>query len=102
MAGAGGHLSGPFDRLPLELQQRAIASMLHLPQEIGLPESRHVVPIMVGVAGRRPRLNLPNLEEAATGHLLHATMWLSPEAASGILPSVLESEGVAWEMVTPL
>jgi hypothetical protein len=101
VAGAGGHLSGPFEGLPLELQQRAIASMLQLPQEIGLPQSRHVVPIMVGVAGRHPRLNLLNLEAAATAHLLQATIWLSPEAASGILPAVLESEGLDWEMVTP-
>ena len=100
VAGAGGHLSGPFQRLPVDQQRRAIASMLQLPEEIGLPQSRQVVPIMVAVAGRHPSLNLLNLEAAATAHMLRATIWLSPETASGILPTVLESEGLDWETVT--
>ena len=74
--------------------------MLQLPEEIGLPQSRQVVPIMVAVAGRHRSLNLLNLEAAATAHMLRATTWLSPEAASGILPTVLESEGLDWETVT--
>lgn len=101
VAGAGGHLSGPFKGLPVDEQQRAIASMLQLPEEIGLPQSRRVVPLMVAVAGRHPRLNLLNLEAAATAHMLQATIWLSPEAASGILRAVLESEGLDWKTVTP-
>jgi hypothetical protein len=75
--------------------------MLQLPEEIGLPQSRRVVPLMVAVAGRHPRLNLLNLEAAATAHMLQATIWLSPEAASGILRAVLESEGLDWKTVTP-
>jgi hypothetical protein len=101
VAGAAGHLSGPFQGLPVDEQQRAIASMLQLPEEIGLPQSRHVVPLMVAVAGRYPRLNLLNLEAAATAHVLGATIWLSPKAALGILPAVLESEGLDWKIVTP-
>jgi hypothetical protein len=101
MAGAGGHLSGPFRSLPVNQQQRAIQSMLQLPDEIGLPESRPLVPLMVAVAGRHPRLNLLNVEATATAHLLQAAIWLSPEGSSGILPAVLESEGLDWEMVTP-
>jgi hypothetical protein len=101
VAGAGGHLSGPYRELPLEEQQRAIASMLQLPETIGLARPRQVVPLMVGVAGRHPRLNLLNLEAVATAHLLRATVWLSPEGALGILPTVLDEEGLGWEAVTP-
>jgi hypothetical protein len=100
-AGAGGHLSGPFRELSVDVQQRAIASMLQLPDEIGLSPARSVVPLMVSVAGRRPTLNLLNLEAVATAHLLQATVWLSPEGASGILPAVLDSEDLDWETVTP-
>lgn len=101
VTGAGGHLSGPFRDLVEAEQQRAIASMLQLPEEIGLSPSRHVVPLMVAVAGRHPRLNLLNLEAVATAHLLEATVWLSPEGASGILPEVLGAEELAWETITP-
>ena len=52
VAGASGHLSGPFRDLPLAEQQRAVTSMLQLPAEIGLPRP-DVVPIMVSVAGRQ-------------------------------------------------
>jgi hypothetical protein len=101
VAGAGGHLSGPFQGLSVDEQQRAIASMLQLPETIGLPDPRHIVALMVAVAGRHPRLNLLNLEAAATAHILQATIWLSPESASGVLPAVLESEGLDWMTVTP-
>jgi hypothetical protein len=99
--GAGGHLSGPFRDVPADEQRRAIAAMLRLPEEIGLPLSRNVVPLMAAVVGRHPRLNLLNLEAVATAHLLQATVWLSPEAASGILPDVLRSEGLDSETVSP-
>jgi hypothetical protein len=94
-------VSGPFQGLSVDEQQRAIASMLQLPETIGLPDPRHIVALMVAVAGRHPRLNLLNLEAAATAHILQATIWLSPESASGVLPAVLESEGLDWMTVTP-
>lgn len=75
--------------------------MLQLPDEIGLSPARSVVPLMVSVAGRHPKLNLLNLEAVATAQLLPATVWLSPEGASGILPAVLDSEDLDWERVTP-
>jgi hypothetical protein len=37
----------------------------------------------------------------ATAQLLQATIWLSPEGASGVLPAVLGSEDLEWETVTP-
>lgn len=101
VAGAGGHLSGPFRDLSVDEQQRAVASMLQLPDEIGLSPARCVIPLMVNVAGRHPRLNLLNLEAVATAQLLRAMVWLSPGGASGILPAVLDSEGLDWKMVTP-
>lgn len=99
MLGAGGHLSGPFSRLDHEEQQEAIASLLRLRDDIGLPDPRRTVPEMTAVAGRHPRLKLLNLEAVATGRLLKATLWLSEETAEGVLPSVLDAEGIAWERV---
>ena len=73
--------------------------MLQLPDEIDLSPARHVAPLMVSVAGRHPRLNLLNLEAVATARFLQATVWLSPERASGILPAVLDSEDLDWEIL---
>jgi hypothetical protein len=75
VAGAGGHLSGPFRGLPVAEQRRAITSMLQLPEEIGLPRPRDVVPIMVSVADRHPRLNVLNLEAVAAARWLRAAVW---------------------------
>jgi len=97
--GAGGHLSGPFERLDIPDQQRAVASLLELREDILLPEPRPTVPVMVEFAGRHPRLNLLNLEAAAVGHLLDATVWLSAESSAGILPTVLDAERIAWRKV---
>ena len=98
--GAGGHLSGPFRELQPHEQVRAIGAMLELPEEIGLPDTRQLVPLMVEIAGRYPKLNLLNLEAVAAARALAATMWLSPEAANGVLPAVLDDELLAWEIVT--
>ncbi|MCU1453786.1 MAG: hypothetical protein JWN46_1932 [Acidimicrobiales bacterium] len=97
MAGAGGHLSGPFEQLPAAAQERAILSLLELREEIDLPDPRRTVPAMAKLATRHPRLNLLNLEAAAVGRLLSATVWLSPQGAAGVLPGVLDAEGVAWK-----
>lgn len=102
VAGGEGHLSGPFRDLPGGDQQRAIASMLQLPEEIGLPPPRKIVPLMVAVAGRHPRLNLLNLEAVAAANFLEATVWLSPQGASGILPEVLSAENITWHTVAPM
>jgi len=99
--GAGGHLSGPFRELEPQDQERAISAMLQLPNDIGLPDTQQLVPLMVEIAGRHPKLNLLNLEAVATARALAATIWLSPEAANGVLPPVLDGELLAWEIVTP-
>ena len=98
--GAGGHLSGPFRELEPQDQERTISAMLQLPNDIGLPDTRQLVPLMVEIAGRHPKLNLLNLEAVAAARALAATIWLSPEAANGVLPAVLDGELLTWEIVT--
>jgi hypothetical protein len=96
---AGGHLSGPFEELEEGHQQEAIVSLLELREDILLPDPRTTVPEMVRFAARYPHLNLLNLEALATGQLLGATLWLSPESADGVLPNILDQEGIGWRTV---
>ncbi len=99
VGGAGGHLSGPFLGLDARYQAAAIRSLLSLPETIGLPDPRATVPVMAELSERHPRLNLLNLEAAATGLVLDATILLSVEAARGVLPAVLDVEHVHWRTV---
>lgn len=99
VAGAGGHLSGPFAQLPAGQQERAILSLLELRDDIGLPDPRATVPLMVAIAVRHRGLNLLNLEAAALAQLLSASVWLSEPSAAGVLPPVLDAEGIAWTTV---
>ncbi len=101
VAGAGGHLAGPFLDVPEIEQQRAIAAMLQLPGSIGLPDPRDTVAAMVEVARRHPALHLLNLEAVAVAHILDAVVWLSPERAKGVLPGVLDTEHIVWETIRP-
>jgi len=99
VGGAGGHLSGPFLGLPAPHQTSAIRSLLTLPDAIGLPDPRSTVPVMADLSERHPRLNLLNLEAAAAGLVLNATVLLSNESARGVLPTVLDAENVEWRTV---
>ena len=99
VSGAGGHLSGPFLGLETPHQATAIRSLLSLPETIGLPDPRSTVPVMAELSERHPRLNLLNLEAAATGLLLDATMLLSIETARGVLPEILNAENIRWRTV---
>ena len=98
-SGAGGHLSGPFLGLDNQRQTTAIRSLLLLPDTIGLPEPRSMVPVMAELSERHPRLNLVNLEAAAAGLVLDATMLLSIEATRGVLPVILDAENIRWRTV---
>jgi hypothetical protein len=98
-SGAGGHLSGPFLGLDNRRQAAAIRSLLLLPDTIGLPEPRLTVPVMAELSERHPRLNLVNLEAAAAGLVLDATMLLSIEATRGVLPEILDAENIRWRTV---
>ena len=93
----GGHLSGPFEQLASAEQKRAILGLLELRDDIGLPDPRVTVPHMVDVAARYPKLNPLNLEAVAFARDASATIWLSAPSAAGILPAVLDGEGIPWE-----
>jgi hypothetical protein len=99
--GGSGQLSGPFALLDSDDQARAIAAMLVLPEEIGLSDPRPLVPAMVDVSSRYPRLNLMNVEATAAALTLTARVVLSPAAASGILAPVLDSERIRWDVQDP-
>jgi hypothetical protein len=99
VAGVGGHLSGPFERLDRDRRNAALEQMLTLPDDVGLPDSRQLVPVMVGVRLRHPNLSLPNTEAVAAALLLGATMVLSPPTASGQLAAVLPVEHVNFKTV---
>ena len=99
--GASGQLSGPFEALDSTDQSRAIAAMLQLPDRIGLPDPRLLVPAMVEIASRHPILNLMNIEAAASARHLGARVLLSPPAANGVLAPVLDAEGIPWDTRDP-
>lgn len=99
VAGAGGHLSGPFEQLAAHEQERAILSLLELREDIGLPDPRSTVPVMANIARGHPQLNLLNLEAAASASVLNAEVWLSEQAAKGVLPAVLDAQGTGWKIV---
>ncbi len=98
--GTAGQLSGPFQRLPAEHHAAAVLSLLELPETIRLANPRPIVPAMARIAGRHPQLNLLNLEAAATATFVGATVHLSPAAANGILPTILDAENIPWTSVT--
>lgn len=99
VAGAGGHLSGPFAGLAREQQSREIQELLRLRPDVALPDHRDVVPMMARLALHHRHLNLLNLEALAAGVTLEAEVWLSSRAAGGVLPAALDTEGVAWRVV---
>jgi len=99
VAGGAGQLSGPFTALGHEDQAAAIQAILSLPDDVGLPEPRALIPHMVGVHARHRLLNLLNIEAAAAARLLGARVVISAPAAQGLLPGVLDAEGIRWEAV---
>lgn len=100
VAGAGGHLSGPFEQLAKAEQERAILSFLELRDDIGLPDPRTTLPLMADISRRHSKLNLLNLEAVAAARSLNAAVRLSEAAASGVLPGVLDAESLSWTAVT--
>lgn len=59
-----------------------------------------MVPAMADISRRRAQLNLLNLEAVAVAQVLRATVWLSAPAANGVLPGVLDAEGLPWQVVS--
>jgi len=101
VAGGAGRLAGPFGELPVDRRGDAIQRLLALPDRIGLPDARALVPVMAELSRRHPRLNLLNLEAVAAATSSRAVVWLSAESAAGVLPPVLDAEQVRWRMVNP-
>lgn len=99
VAGSAGQLSGPFRALLADEQARAVQGLLQLPERVGLPDSRRLVPEMAEVARRHPPLNLLNVEATAAARLLEARVLLSPPASRGILPDALADEDIRWDTV---
>jgi hypothetical protein len=99
VAGTGGRLSGPFERLDLDRRALALDNMMALPDDVGLPDPRHIVPVMVDVQRRHPNLNVLNTEAAAAAQLLRAKMVLSPATAGGQLEAVLRAENIPFQTV---
>lgn len=95
---AGGHLSGPFERISKPRQERAIEQLLRLRSDIDLPEPRSIVATMVRVAQRHRRLNLLNLEATAAAVELADVVRLSRKASEGLLPGVFDTERIRWRM----
>jgi hypothetical protein len=54
---------------------------------------------MAELSERHPRLNLLNLEAAASARVMEAAVLLSSQAAKGVLPTVLDAEGISWDIV---
>ena len=100
VAGGAGQLAGPFARLDERHQAAAIRRLLRLPDEVELPDPRQVVPAMAELSERHPHLRLLNLEAAAAAVVADAEVLLSPAAARGVLPAVLDAEGAAWSVHT--
>lgn len=101
VAGGTGQLSGPFQALAGAQQAAAIAAMLHLPDNIALPDPRQLVPEMVAVQRRHPQLNVMNIEAAAAARLLATRVALSTPAARGVLARVLDDEHINWDIIDP-
>jgi hypothetical protein len=91
--------TSPVRPRPRREPTAAVRSLLALPDTIGLPDPRSTVPTMAELSDRHPRLNVLNLEAAATGLVLDATVLLSAEASRGVLPGVLDAEGIEWRIV---
>jgi hypothetical protein len=99
VVGGSGQLSGPFARLAADEQAAAIGAMLGLPQDIALPDPSLLVPEMVRMHQRHSQLNVMNLEAVAAASLLEARVLLSLRAADGVLPRVLDAEGLVWKVI---
>lgn len=91
-----GALSGPFEALPPDRRERALAAVLELPEEIGLISLRELGPVIAQLRARH-ELNILSIEAVAAAVHLDATVALS--AISPRLEAALAAEGRAVEIV---
>lgn len=76
---ASGMLSGPFASLPDGLRSRATATVMRLPDAIGLVSLRELAPIM-GQLRQDHSLNVLSMEALAAARYLHADVFLNAES----------------------
>jgi len=94
----GGVLSGPFLGLPKEKQMIAITALLSLPEKIDFLSPRELIPAMVNVQIKYPKLNVLNTEAAATLLKLDAIFLCSAESESGQLRQFLAEESIRFNI----
>ena len=92
-----GALSGPFEALPPDRREQALAAVLELPEEIGLISLRELGPVIAQLRARH-RLNALDIEAVAAAVHLDAAVALS--TSSPRLEAALAAEGRAVEVVT--
>jgi hypothetical protein len=85
-----GVLSGPFAALPQSGRERALRSLLELPESIGLLSLRDLGPL-IGQQRNRHDLNILGMEALAAAVHLGADVYLS--ASSPRLEAALQAEG---------
>jgi hypothetical protein len=95
----GGALSAPFADLPAPVGARALASVLALPEHIGLLSLRELGPAMGELAGRH-QLNVLAREALAAALALGAGLVLAERSVSPRLVAAAEAEGVPVALVS--
>jgi hypothetical protein len=91
-----GALSGPFEALPPDRRERALAAVLELPEEIGLISLRELGPV---IAQLRDRHQLNNLSIEAVAAAVHLDAAVALSTSSPRLEAALAAEGRAVEVV---
>ncbi|MGI8759338.1 MAG: hypothetical protein ACR2K0_08535 [Acidimicrobiales bacterium] len=90
-----GVLSTPFAALPPSRREQALATVVELPEEIGLVSLRELAPVMARLR-RRHQLNILGTEALAAAVHLDATVALS--ARSPRLQAALTAESCPFEI----
>jgi hypothetical protein len=92
-----GVLSAPFESLPPETRERAVRTVLELPDDIGLVSLRELAPL-IGQLRRSYELNILSVEVLAAAVHLQADVFLS--APSPRLQEALQRESRGVELIT--
>jgi len=94
--GAGGALSAPLLSLPTGQRERAIRSILELPNAIEMLSWRVVAPTMASQSqGPARKLNLLSREALAAATVLGATVTMAPGNENHLLREALREVGLA-------
>jgi hypothetical protein len=94
--GAGGSLSGPVLSLPLDRRERALRSILELPDHVEILTWKVVAPVMASqLDGAGRGLNLLSREALAAASALAATVIMATGNENRLLREALRSIGLA-------